>query len=201
MKYLWSTAPPSLSAMVRKVLQKVISIAWELVSALFIGAIGWAALFGLYIYWTPIVESLISLKSLAIVLPVLGVTAALLFYLLRSMARVQYGIAEILFGIAAMISASDSAKLRESIPTVVLQVAAGIYIVVRGLDNIKIGLQNDDHPLIRAFWRLIFGHDELRMFRRLRALKRKRRLDTYRRMKRLSRSWMAPSFSRPLGKN
>jgi hypothetical protein len=103
-------------------------------------------------------------------------------YILRSLARVQYGFTEIMFGIVAMFAASNATKLQTDKQTMALQVAASIYIVIRGLDNVRAGIEKypNSHPTKRL-WNDLFGHDGLRLIRRWKAMPRLERLKQYRR--------------------
>jgi hypothetical protein len=70
-------------------------------------------------------------------------------YQLRHVVRIHYALLEITFGLLSVFAASTT----ENVSAIqYLQIGAGIYIVVRGLDNLKVGLDAaPNHPLW-ALW-------------------------------------------------
>jgi hypothetical protein len=106
---------------------------------------------------------------------IVGLLFALGLYTLRSRYRLTYGLIEIVSGVVIMLGAINSSSaalgrenvitvggdifhrppegwLHWSVPTVaLLGVAAAIYILVRGLDNIGDGL-SEVHPKLHAKW-------------------------------------------------
>jgi hypothetical protein len=80
--------------------------------------------------WTYIVLA----APVAVVVGALAV--ALSLYLLRSVARVHYGLLEVTFG---AVSIAATAAAVDVTATSILQIAGGIYIVVRGLIILKLG--------------------------------------------------------------
>jgi len=81
-------------------------------------------------YWPLVARSV----ATAFFFPVFGAAGAVLFYW-RQHYRLQYGVFEVLIGVAAAWYAavhSPSGILFER----ALQLSAGLYIVVRGLDNV-----------------------------------------------------------------
>ncbi len=76
-----------------------------------------------------------------------GIAGGFLLYWLRSTSRIYYGILEVAFGVSG-IAFSATTMTASTYQTSVLQIAAGTYIIVRGLDNIRIGLDAAPaHPL------------------------------------------------------
>jgi hypothetical protein len=148
----------------------------------------------IYLYWHSIVRAfvlayqfLLGTFSIQVILPVAGFIFAFFLYLLRSLARIQYGITEIAIGTIAMIAASN-ADVSGSYRTVLIQIAAGVYIIIRGLDNIKVGIENSPSHPIKRLWNQIYGKDNLKLVRRLAAARRKRRMDRTRQDKRYAAS-------------
>jgi squalene-hopene/tetraprenyl-beta-curcumene cyclase len=96
---------------------------------------------------------------LLILTSTIAVIIAFLLYALRTIARIYYGLAEILFGIVCICTSVPQGMTTPS--TALIQVAGGMYIIVRGLDNLRAGLsEKPDHPL-RHWWGLFFSEDTL----------------------------------------
>jgi hypothetical protein len=139
-----------------------------------LGTIGMIVIYGgigylIYWYWRPVFEFIYSRSILAVAIPLFGTAFAFFLYLLRSLARVQYGFTEIMFGVVAMIAAANTLNIRDQMQTVLIQVAASIYIVVRGLDNIKLGLDKDPGHWIKKIWDEVYGEDGLVLWNRIKA--------------------------------
>ncbi|MCY0989463.1 PIN domain-containing protein [Nannocystis sp. ILAH1] len=98
-------------------------------------------------YFRDFVARTFPLWGLALGTAVLG---GLLFWF-RSRYRLAYGIAEVLFGLLATTQLTDSLGYN---PAFFLQLAAGVYIVVRGLDNVGKGLQG---TRMESTWVAWFG--------------------------------------------
>jgi hypothetical protein len=62
-----------------------------------------------------------------------------LLYLLRSAARIHYGLTELMFGVLCVLAFAQSAAAELQAPAII-QLTGGMYIIVRGLDNVKNGL-------------------------------------------------------------
>lgn len=109
----------------------------------------------IYEYWRAFVDYSVWVltpepSSYSTVAPwfIVGATALGFFlYRFRSRSRAYYGLLEILFGILG-IALSASTMDEHSYRTSLLQIAAGTYIIVRGTDNLKIGIDAElQHPL------------------------------------------------------
>jgi hypothetical protein len=91
-----------------------------------------------------------------------AIFASVLLYWMRSRHRFAYGIVELIFGLFVIVisafshmAPSDFAQTQrpfEPLPTLGA-IAAGVYIIVRGLDNISIALPKR----WRRSWEAIFG--------------------------------------------
>lgn len=94
--------------------------------------------------------------------PLGAVVAALCFYLLKLRHRAVYGAIEIFvaaFTIATAISALDKP---ERTATALLQILGGVYITVRGFDNVREGLAElESHPAAKYLWSEYFAEDIL----------------------------------------
>jgi hypothetical protein len=75
---------------------------------------------------------------------------------LRSIARIHYGLLEIMFGVLSVVASTSPLSQSGGGALQILQVGAGIYIVVRGLDNLKIGLDKEPTDSAWAPARLLF---------------------------------------------
>jgi hypothetical protein len=92
----------------------------------------------------------------AIAYALLAVASAVLLYKLRTSARIQYSLAEIMFGVMNIFAASSPLQT-ESQRVQLLQLAAGIYIIVRGLDNLKTGLDEKPGHVLWPLWKMLLG--------------------------------------------
>lgn len=70
-------------------------------------------------------------------------------YLLRCRARMYYGLVEIGVGLTTTYISADI-----NVPKDILFLLAGVYIVVRGLDNVEKGLE--EIPLLHRWWKARF---------------------------------------------
>lgn len=62
---------------------------------------------------------------------------------LRRRQRVGYGLAEVLFGVAAALWIATTRS--QDLMTTTLTAGAAIYVIVRGLDNIETGLKQEQY--------------------------------------------------------
>jgi hypothetical protein len=115
----------------------------------------------IYSYWSSIISTIASTYG-RIALLILAMVAAFALYIFRVAQRLHYGLTEIMFGVVSVFASIMNAV---NIQTSTLQAGAGIYIIVRGLDNFKIGLdENPSHGLWRV-WNLAYESefaDEIR---------------------------------------
>ena len=102
---------------------------------------------GIFENWSAIVQLFQYFHSAQIIAAILAVLCGIILYIFRLEARIHYGMTEIMFGVISICAAIFHAANME---TSTLQAGAGIYIIVRGVDNFKIGL--DERPNHR-FWR------------------------------------------------
>lgn len=98
-----------------------------------------------------LIVATINVWGTIIILPLLGV----FLYWWRSRYRLSYGIAEFVFGLIAtlgvFIPQFDYTRLNA---LNVVQVVAGLYVIVRGLDNIGVGLKG---TRVETMWSRVFG--------------------------------------------
>jgi hypothetical protein len=87
-------------------------------------------------FWRTLRESMASIWVRGLVTALLAMVGVLL-YIVRTSWRALYGAAEIVIGIAACWSGLGSSSASELSAS--LTVASGVYIVVRGLDNLRQG--------------------------------------------------------------
>lgn len=84
--------------------------------------------------------------NLTIVAPaVLALAVGMALYKFRSKQRVLYGISEVLVGIAVTVSrvqTSFSTEHQNNVDLYIAVLTAGVYLIVRGLDNIEVGLKS-----------------------------------------------------------
>ena len=93
--------------------------------------------------------------------PVWGLTLAsaslgVFLFWFRSRYRLYYGIVEVLFG---LLATTRSANPTSYDSTFVVQIIAGIYIIVRGLDNVEKGIEG---LRIELPWRRFFNGSDNR---------------------------------------
>jgi len=120
----------------------------------------------IYQYWATIYESVAGLIDLhsrsyfkGCMFALIALTIGLLLFKLRSSARIHYGLTEIMFGMLSVLATtSPIGQSGNSIQ--VLQIGAGIYIVVRGLDNLKIGLDAAPTHSMWGLWNLVFSNND-----------------------------------------
>jgi hypothetical protein len=111
--------------------------------------------------YTPIVRQDKVIVILAIALPIAAVAASLFLYRLRGIHPFWYGFIEIAVGLIVLIFtfvptthylASDSQTFFEWGVTKLIGVMAGVYIIIRGLDNMDRDLPASWRPV----WDRIF---------------------------------------------
>ncbi|MCL1859783.1 MAG: hypothetical protein FWF92_11200 [Oscillospiraceae bacterium] len=102
----------------------------------------------------PLIVEYVNKWVIIVLIPIMGV----LLYFLRSKCRLIYGITEFIFGIcntlAVFLPKFDIISIYNEVDTVkMLQVLAGLYIIVRGMDNIETGLINTKYHI---YWKKVF---------------------------------------------
>ncbi len=119
---------------------------------LILWSVGWVTFYALigvaiWVYWAEIYLALAELIDLnrrsyskTILLCVCGMTAAGVLYYLRSKAKAHYGRLEVAFGLVSIGSLAwpapgDNSRIQ------LIQLAASVYILVRGLDNVAVGIE------------------------------------------------------------
>lgn len=135
-----------------------------------------AIFYFVYNYWRSFVDYVSWLltpepdhyKAVAPWFAVGAITMGFLLYWLRSASRIRYGIIEILFGTVG-IAFSASTMTQTSYQTSLVQLAAGTYIIVRGLDNVKAGLDANPTHRLWFIWLLfsnapLLAHIGLRLY-------------------------------------
>jgi len=109
-----------------------------------------------YFYIEYIVDTL-NIWGTILILPILGV----LFFYIRARWRLFYGLTEFLVGIFTalliFLPSFDFSSLSTK-PFSFLQILGGLYIMVRGLDNIGKGLRATK---LEKYWRKIFGENSI----------------------------------------
>lgn len=114
--------------------------------------IGGLTVIGVYfgIVYAPLVIEYIKTWGLVIIVLILGI----FFYWIRCKFRLAYGIAEVGVG---LLSVCGMAPLKSGVSNLnfsdILAILAGLYIIVRGMDNISKGLTNTK---IEFYWRRVF---------------------------------------------
>jgi len=98
------------------------------------------------IYTSPVLKSLISNEWAMI--PAL--CAAIILYRLRGSRPFMYGIAEVIVGMTATWSGIHAGTT--SVITQALAFFGGMYVVVRGMDN----MDKDLPPKMRRWWNILF---------------------------------------------
>lgn len=79
----------------------------------------------------------------------------LLFFLIRTIWRVTYGISEIIAGVCIASYRAFGTKewlISVNMDLYLVVLTAGVYLVVRGLDNVSQGIKQSNDPMVRA-WR------------------------------------------------
>lgn len=99
------------------------------------------------------IVSIINIWGTVILILIIGC----LFYLFRSKNRLGYGLFETIVGIISSISVFlpnfDYTSLNAN---KLLQLLGGIYIIVRGMDNIGVGLQESPYISFANKWKIFF---------------------------------------------
>ena len=88
-----------------------------------------------------------------------------LLYLLRSAARIHYGLTELMFGVLCVLAFAQSAAAELQAPAII-QLTGGMYIIVRGLDNVKNGLDENKSSRVWKAWNLLFSEARIDRLRR-----------------------------------
>jgi hypothetical protein len=120
----------------------------------------------IYRYWRPLYEDVNELVNLhtrsypkGVLFALVALIVGLALFKLRTAARIHYGLTEIMFGMLSVIATvSPFSENGSSIQ--ILQVGAGIYIIVRGLDNLKIGLDAAPTHSMWGLWNIIFSKED-----------------------------------------
>lgn len=88
---------------------------------------------------------------------VVGTIAGFLLYLFRQRKRAPYGLVEVVVGVVAVThSVPSPGTPGATMGVVAVQLLGGLYIIVRGLDNIGTGLTNANSRYA-PIWKRIFG--------------------------------------------
>jgi len=112
--------------------------------------------------WTIEIQNrLLEARAGLLGLTIEGPLLAAWLYHLRCRRRLLYGILEVLFGLASYVSifikqaieSPDSSFIAGFGPTIWLRMAAGLYIIVRGLDNIGQAAKPEAYP---GWWQRAF---------------------------------------------
>jgi hypothetical protein len=140
-----------------------ISVVLILIAITFYVGLGYV----IYNYWRVAYEFLLQFFPKGLLIPLVGSLLGFTLYLIRTIARVEYGMVEIMFGGIGMVGAANA--VTSDTATLLIQVAGGIYIIVRGLDNIKAGLNGPENTthFIRPLWNYIYGDDGRAFLRRI----------------------------------
>jgi len=73
--------------------------------------------------------------------PLLFLVYAVALYLIRHYRRVSYGLAEIIIGAIGFFYIEDNMIIENPLLPILFQLSAAIYIGVRGLDNLVLGIK------------------------------------------------------------
>jgi hypothetical protein len=136
---------------------------WKILVSLMIGSIISISLILLVLYWDSIsvvVIDIISKPYFVVIIPFLG----LLLYWFRCVLPIPYGITELIIGIITAVQAFlliQNGLINETKPSleIMLKLAAGLYIIVRGMDNISKGLghiKGIEYNFFGIFWFTLF---------------------------------------------
>jgi hypothetical protein len=105
----------------------------------------------------PVILSFLNEINVWVAIPFVVVFAVFLFWY-RAKHRLAYGVLETTFGVLiaskVIYSNLDLTKLSTSD---YVQLASGIYVIVRGLDNVEKGLVYIDSEAIKDIWNRMFG--------------------------------------------
>jgi hypothetical protein len=148
-------------------------IIWFAVTALVVLAIYAAVGYAIYRYWRIPWEWLVraaespndTVRQVGPALGLLGIAAAFLLYLLRSAARLHYGLTEIMFGVVFVLAATMNAS-RGGEATAIVQIAGGVFFIVRGLDNVKNGLDEQPNHRFWRVWNMMYSEEKIDRVRR-----------------------------------
>jgi hypothetical protein len=88
---------------------------------------------------------------------VLALVACFGLYRVRRVCPVAYGTVEILVGFVAIFGAMRRAVDGVADPATLVQMAAGMYVIIRGFDNLAQGPPFKGSAPFRALWRFIRG--------------------------------------------
>jgi hypothetical protein len=150
----------------------------ETVIQIALGVIGVVGVLGFYIglgyfiyqYWTSISGLFVQLVDMlsrsyfkGIMFACVALLAGLVLFKLRTSARIHYGLTEIMFGMLSVIATTSPMNGTQS-SIQVLQIGAGVYIIVRGLDNLKIGLDAAPGHSMWTLWNAVFTTEGRRRF-------------------------------------
>jgi hypothetical protein len=111
--------------------------------------------FLIYQYWSSIV-SLFTYQLPyygKITILVMALISGPILYTFRIKQRLQYGFTEIMFGVISIVASILNSL---NITTSIIGGAAGVYIVVRGLDNVKTGLDERPSHILSKAWKRLF---------------------------------------------
>ena len=152
-----------------------VNLMLDLVSAMLLLLIYGGGGYVIYRYWRVGLEFLtgLTIQSVVTAAPfwiAISVIAALCLYLLRTAARIHYGFTEIMFGVISIAAAAQTFTAQAQSTTLV-QLAGGIYIIVRGLDNIKHGLDENPSSRVWKIWNLMFSEDRINRLKQLLAMR------------------------------
>ena len=130
---------------------------WIAIGAAFLAVVTAIGFYGglaylVYHYWSTIIRFIAAAYG-RVALVIIAVLAGIALYILRVEQRLHYGIIEITFGVISLFASIMNAV---NVQTSTLQVAAGVYIIVRGLDDIKIGLDERPSHRLWAAWNSIY---------------------------------------------
>jgi hypothetical protein len=104
-------------------------------------------------YWSDIVEFVLEIPYYKDIILIIAILIGPFLYIFRTKQKIHYGLTEITFGFVSIFtSVLNSTDMRTSI----IQGAAGVYIVVRGLDNIQNGVTQRPSLRFSKAWKQIF---------------------------------------------
>lgn len=100
-----------------------------------------------------------TIHEAAVLTAIFTIALGILLYVFRQRQRILYGMSEAVVGVMVAISHVTNGSIQDHLDNPELYLAvltAGIYLVVRGLDNIGEGLRNNSND---NFIKKLFGHD------------------------------------------
>lgn len=123
----------------------------------------------IYLYWnsfaTFVVETVtspqLSIKEAAPIFAIMAIFGAFALYFLRLVARLHYGMVEIMFGVLCVVAAAHTASIEGQV-TSLIQVAGGVFFMIRGIDNVKIGLDERPNHRVWDLWNLLYSEEKLK---------------------------------------